>query len=188
MSDVIAPRLAAAEPDLRSRIAWICQGLRIAAVLWLVWILAMVFVVWSDKAAVLEAYTRYLSLDLAGVSDARYAAAVALVLFDSVFVAAVVFCIWGLFSTYLAGRVFTTDAALWLRRIGVAGIVAAIGDVLIRTAVVSTLAGHFVLGAPHGFFLLPQDLLHLIFSVFILAFAHIFKAAAEMADDHAQIV
>jgi hypothetical protein len=39
-----------------------------------------------------------------------------------------------------------------------------------------------------GFFVLPQDLLHLIFAIFVLALAHIFKAAAEMADDHAQIV
>jgi len=52
-------------------------------------------------------------------------------------------------GTYLAGRVFTRDAA---------------------------------------YYLLPQDLLHAIFAVFVFALAHIFKAAAEMAEDQAQIV
>jgi hypothetical protein len=43
--------------------------------------------------------------------------------------------------------------------------------------------------SPLGFFyILPQDVLHLIFVIFVLALAHIFKAAAEMADDQAQIV
>jgi len=38
------------------------------------------------------------------------------------------------------------------------------------------------------YYLLPQDLLHAIFAVFVFALAHIFKAAAEMAEDQAQIV
>ncbi len=173
---------------LRRHIAWICHALRVAAVLWLMWILVMVYVVWSDKTAVLEGYSRWLSLDLSGVSDARFTAALAIVLLDSAFAAMVVFCIWGLFTTYLAGRVFTIDAAVWLRRIGWAGVAAVIGDVVARLTIASIFAGHFVITVPRGFVLLPQDLLHLIFALFVLALAQIFKVAAEMAEDHAQIV
>jgi hypothetical protein len=88
----------------------------------------------------------------------------------------------------LAGRVFTVDAALWLRRTGMAGVAAVCVDVLARPTMLSILAGEFVLRSPRGFLLYPQDLLHLIFAAFVLALAHIFKAAAEMAEDHAQIV
>src|SRR5262249_8336732 len=102
--------------------------------------------------------------------------------------APVVFCIWRLVGTYLAGRVFTVDAALWLRRTGIAGVAAIMVAVTARTIVASIITGQPVLVPPRGSFVLPQDLLHLIFSVFVLGLAHIFKAAAEMADDHAQII
>ena len=94
-------------------------------------------------------------------------------------------------GTYLAGRVFTRDAALWLRRTGLAGISAVIVSVLVRVVIASILVGQFVPISPsYGYYiyLLPQDLLHAIFAVFVFALAHIFKAAAEMAEDQAQIV
>jgi hypothetical protein len=47
----------------------------------------------------------------------------------------------------------------------------------------------FVPISPRGYYyLLPQDLLHAIFAVFVFALAHIFKAAAEMAEDQAEII
>ena len=92
-------------------------------------------------------------------------------------------------GTYLAGRVFTRDAALWLRRTGLAGISAVIVSVLVRVVIASILVGRLVPISPRGYYyLLPQDLLHAIFAVFVFALAHIFKAAAEMAEDQAQIV
>src|SRR5262249_58173796 len=100
----------------------------------------------------------------------------------------VVICIWQLAGTYLAGRVFTVDAALWLRRTGIAGVAAIVVSVLMRATVASIIVGQPVLIPPRSFFVLPQDLLNLIFVMFVLGLAHIFKAAAELAEDHAQIV
>jgi hypothetical protein len=174
--------------DLRGRIAWICHGVRIAAVVWIGWIVVMVLVTWSNKAMVLENYGRLLALDVSGVSTASYAVACGIVAADLVVVAVIVFCIWRLFGTYLAGRVFTTDAALWLRRTGVVIIAAVVVDVFFRIVIASIFAGKLVAFGAYGPLVLPQDLLHLIFALFVLALAHIFKAAAEMADDHAQIV
>jgi len=173
---------------LRSRIGWICHALRIAAALWLIWIVTMVTIVWRDKADVLQRYSQLLSVDVGGVSDARYLAAIAVVATDVVFAAAVAVCLWKLASTYLAGRVFTVDAAVWLWRAGIAGLIAIAADIVARITIASIFTGHFTYSFARGLLILPEDLLHFIFAIFVLALAHIFKAAAEMADDHAQIV
>jgi len=185
------PRFASAsgQADLRARIGWICHALRIAAVLWIIWNLATVVYYWSDRAQILENYGRLFSADLGGVSAARYEAAFAAVMISLAFGAVVVVCIWRLTGTYLAGRVFTVDAAGWLRRTGLAGIAAVIVAVLVRVVIASILVGRFVPISPRGYYyLLPQDLLHTIFAVFVFALAYIFQAAAEMAEDQAQIV
>jgi Protein of unknown function (DUF2975) len=193
MSDVatrseVSPFPSAGRFGLRERIGWICHGLRIAAVVWIGWVTVRNLVYWSDKAALLKAYGQRLGLDISDVSNARYSATLALVLLTCGSGLAVTVCIWKLVGTYLAGRVFTVDAAVWLRRTGIAGIVAVVIDVVARLLVTVILAGQLMPVPSRGFFVLPQDLLHLIFAIFVLALAHIFKAAAEMADDHAQIV
>jgi len=173
---------------LRARIAWICQALRLAAVIWVVWELVFVVIHWSDKAAVLRNYERVFSTALT-VSTARYAVAFGVVMVSLAVVFVIAFCLWRLAGTYLAGRVFTVDAALWLRRTAIAGLAGIIVSVIARVVVASILTGRWVPMSPLGFFyILPQDVLHLIFVIFVLALAHIFKAAAEMADDQAQIV
>jgi hypothetical protein len=180
---------ASGQTDLRARIGWICHALRIAAVLWITWELAFIIFNWSDKARLLQNYQRLFSVDLGDVSAARYAAAFAAIMVSLAVGAVVVVCIWRLAGTYLAGHVFTVDAALWLRRTGLAGISAVIVSVLMRIVIASILVGQFVPISPRGYYyLLPQDLLHAIFAVFVFALAHIFKAAAEMAEDQAQIV
>jgi hypothetical protein len=192
MSDAVHDVSFAAPPDpsdLRSRIAWICHALRIAAVVWIGWGLALLVIIWGDRARVTEAWGQLFAVDLSGISDARYAVAFAVAVVDLAVAAVVAVCLWRLAATYLAGRVFTVDAALWLRRTGIAGFTAITVDVLARIAVASILTAQFVPTSARGFFyLMPQDILHLIFAAFVFALAYIFKAAAEMADDHAQIV
>ena len=186
------PRFAAAsgQPDLRARIGWICHALRIAAALWIAWVLVVSVVAWSDKPHILHSFELLFSANLGDVSPARYAVAFVAVMVSVTAAAAVVVCLWRLFGTYLAGRVFTVDAAVWLRRIGLAGIAAVIVDVLVRAIVASILVGQFVPIPSRGYYYyaLPQDLLHVIFALFVFALAYIFKAAAEMAEDQAQIV
>src|SRR5262245_7266571 len=162
---------------LRGRFGWICHALRIAAVLWIGWGTVWTLVSWSDKARILESYGFWFSADFTHVSDARYAAAFAVALLSVAAGVPIVICIWRLAGTYLAGRVFTVDAALWLRRIGIAGIAAILVSIPARAIAASIIAGQPVLLPPRGSFVLPQDLLHLIFVAFVLALAHIFKAA-----------
>jgi hypothetical protein len=191
MSDAVHDSYAAAPgpSDLRARIGWICHALRIAAVLWIGWAVAILLIVWSDKSRVTQGWGQLFSRDLSGVSNARYAAAFAIAVVSVAVAAVVAACLWRLSSTYLAGRVFTVDAALWLRRTGTAGFAAIAVDVSARIAVASILTAQFLPTSTRGFFyLMPQDVLHLIFALFVFALAYIFKAAAELADDHAQIV
>jgi Protein of unknown function (DUF2975) len=195
MSDAVHDASFAAAPgprgpsDLRSRIGWICHALRITAVLWIGWGIAIFLIAWSDKSKITEGWGQLFSVDLSGISNARYAAAFAVAVVDLLVATVVAACLWRLSSTYLAGRVFTVEAALWLRRTGIAGFAAILVDVLARIAVASILTAQFAPTSTRGFFyVMPQDLLHLFFALFVFALAYIFKAAAELADDHAQIV
>ena len=156
--------------------------------IWVVWEFVFVVIHWSDKAAVLRNYERLFSTVLI-VSTARYAVAFGVVMVSLAVIVVIAFCLWRLAGTYLAGRVFTVDAALWLRRTAIAGLAGLIVSVIARVVVASIITGRWVPMSPLGFFyIVPQDVLHLIFVIFVLALAHIFKAAAEMADDQAQIV
>jgi hypothetical protein len=181
---------ASGQSDLRFRIGWICHALRVAAVLWIIWILVLSVIYWSDKSQMLRNYGQLFAADLSEVSPTRYRAAVAAVMVSVAAGAAVVVCIWRLASTYRAGSVSTVEAALWLRRTGLAGISAVIVTVLVRIVIASVLVGQFVPIAPRGgyYYLVPQDLLDVIFAIFVFALAYIFKAAAEMAEEQAQIV
>ena len=192
MSDAVHDVSFAAPPDpsdLRSRIAWICHALRIAAVLWIGWAAAILLIVWSDKSRVTEGWGQLFSVDLSGISDARYAAAFAIALVDMAVAAVVAACLWR-----LRPPIWPAASSRSMRHSGFAGPVrrdfAAIAvDVVARIAVASILTAQFVPTSTRGFFyLMPQDVLHLIFALFVFALAYIFKAAAEMADDHAQIV
>jgi hypothetical protein len=186
-----APPFAASavRADLRARIGWICHALRIVALIWIVWVVVMTLVAWSDKAQVLQNYGRAFSADLSDVSSARYAAAIIVVILQVASDVPVVFCLWRLASAYLAGSIFTVDATTWLRRTAIAGLFALVVSVIARVVVVSILTSRLApLSALGFYYVLPQDVLHLVFVIFVLALAHIFKAAAEMADDHARIV
>src|SRR5262245_46279559 len=154
-AQIEVPSLAA-RASLRGRIGWICHALRIAAVVWIGWAVVESLVPWTDKAKILESYGHWFSADFTGVSDARYAAAVVAVLLSLAAGVPVVICIWRLAGTYLAGRVFTVEAALWLRRAGVAGVAAIVVSVLMRAVIASIIAGQLVPIPPHGFYVLPQ--------------------------------
>jgi hypothetical protein len=174
--------------DLRARIGWICHGLRIAAVIWIGWNFVMSIALWRDQVTMRESLGRWLGADLSAIPDLRYDTAFALVIIDCGVGASVAYCIWHLAGCYLAGRVFTIDAAVWLRRTGIAGMLAVLADVMTRVAIASILTGQFRAMPAHGSLLLPQDLMHVIFAMFVFALASIFSVAAEMAEDHAQII
>src|SRR5262245_30122631 len=105
--------------------------------------------------------------------------------------AAVAYCIWRLFDGYLRGRIFTGDAAAWLKRIGIAGLITVGVGIVARRIDWLILTSHVELPLSTRLFtqfVVPSDLLGVLFSLFVLAIGHVFKTAVQIADDNAGIV
>ena len=100
--------------SLRRRIGWLCQTLRFALVGYCLWILFTIATFWSDELLVVARFAS-LKVDVEGMAaDQRLAAfGVSFVIWTLLVVAC--YSGWRLFSGYLEGRIFTPDAAGWLR-------------------------------------------------------------------------
>ena len=108
---------------------------------------------------------------------------------DWLLVVAAIFAVWQLMGEYLRGRIFCPAAAIWMRRIGIFGSAAMVLDILCRPLTSAIMSLHMPEGARFiAVTVQPNDLLILLFLLAFVALAHIFKSAAELAEDHAQIV
>jgi hypothetical protein len=198
MSATVPTAMSGAAPapqsSLPSRIRFLCHLIRIAALLWVGWILVNVVRAWTtaDPAELMDNLNRGLNADLSEISTVQIAAFYTGNLVIWAFDAAIAYCIWRLTGNYLQARIFTVDAAVWMRRIGVTGLIAVLFMVAWRRAslFILTIHGHVPVATllRSGQWVTPPDLMRLVFCLFLIALAHIFKAAAELADDHAGIV
>jgi len=174
---------------LRARIGLLCRLLRLAAPLYAAWVFALLAMHWSDGADVARAYGHWLKIDLPEVPVFARAAGflVHMVVWGPIVGACV--NLWLLFTGFLAGRVFTVDAALTLRRLALFGLAAEAADIVSRPLLSMLVTIHLPPGARHiGLFFQPNDLLNLMFLGGLLALARVFRVAAEIAEDHAAIV
>ncbi|HSV24128.1 MAG TPA: DUF2975 domain-containing protein [Xanthobacteraceae bacterium] len=191
--DTISP-IRSPQAALRARIGWLCHLIRLGAVGWPAWNLGLLFWQWHwrDLAKITENLGRALNADLHGLSYSQIDLAFVLVLCQVAFQAAVSYCIWRLFGSFLQGRIFTVDAAIWMRRIGITELVAVLVSLVLRRVTVFILTSHAHLPATtvlsFGQPVVPLDLIQVMFCFFVIGLAQIFKTAAEMADDHARIV
>lgn len=103
---------------IRARWAWAFHLGRILVVVWAAWHLWHLSLLLSDRSATLQHIGKAFETDLAGVSDLRYVAAVAVSVV--VHVILLFFCIglWRLFTLFLAGRLFTVETACQMRMVG----------------------------------------------------------------------
>lgn len=187
MTDAVAfqdPRFSA----LRARIGWICQTVRALVIVFAGADLLAILTFWADHGKVERHYRELLQIDVSGASQSQYATATALSLFVWVFAAVISFCLWRVFSLYREGGVFSAEAALWLRRAGVIGLFTVLLDVIMRSAIVLAIASHLPPGQNHHGYIRLEDLLNIIFLLMLIAIAHIFKTAADIAGEHAQFV
>jgi hypothetical protein len=94
-----------------------------------------------------------------------------------------------LFSIYLEGKVSSLDAAIWLERLAFYGAISQGLGIVTRPLISVTL--HFPAGQQQrivSIFFQPEDLAIMLLLMGLLALAHIQKAAAEIAGEHAQFV
>lgn len=191
MTDASFPDLPADDPRLsvlRRRIALLCHVVRVAAAVWYVWGLGLLIFVLGDRPAQLAKLAKVLELDPRTVSDVDYWSAVGVVAIDAALSAPLVYFIWRVTRAYLDGDIFTVGAATLLRNVGAAGFVASAAGVV--TAPLSiVLLSPAVFAKLHVYeYVSPDNLLYFFISAFVFALGAILKTAAEIAEDHRQIV
>jgi hypothetical protein len=189
----VSTETAEARPHaaLRRKIAWLCHLVRVAALGWAAWMLFAMLRVWADPTRTVNIVGNYLKADLGVLSSSQIALGFATYVVAWIPIGAVAYCIWQLFGTYLRGRIFTSDAAAWVQRIGTAGLIA------VAVSIVARRIGWFILTShadlPLGTrlfteFVVPNDLLEVWFSLFVLALGIVFRTAVQIEDDNASIV
>jgi Protein of unknown function (DUF2975) len=173
---------------LRHRVAPLCHAIRLSALAWIIWASVTTVSVFGSKVRVAEHYGRFLHADLANLPTWSYVIALAIVLVDLAIAWIIVFFIWRLFGHYLRGEIFSRSAVKEMWRGGWTGVVAVVIDIVARPLVAYTLTQHLDESQRHHFWTGPEDLLHLLLALFVVALAHIFRAGVEIADDNRQIV
>lgn len=182
-----APTLSS--DPLRRQIGWLCQFVRFAAAGYASWVCFSVVTLWLDKADVAKRYGQWLRADLSGIQDGQRVAGFALHAIICAFVIAACYAAWKLFSGYLEGRIFTLDAGIWLRRIGLFGLLAEGVDIIARPLMSMIVSVHLPQGQRMvGIALNQNDLAFLMLLTALLALAHIFTKAAEIAQENEEIV
>lgn len=187
------PLSAAVEDDrkfdaLRARIGWLCRLLRFAAIAYGAWTFAAFAYFWSDGALVAARFDD-LGVDVVGLDAAQRLAAFGVSFVVWLPLAAACYSGWRLFSIYLAGRIFAPEAALWLRRLALFGLLAALIDIATRPLVSLIVTAHKEAGQHMvSVFFRPEDLSTAMLLATLLALAHIQKTAADIANEHAQFV
>lgn len=191
------PMLSAATPfalpdnisALRQKIGWLCQLIRFTALVYAGWVLYQIVTLWLDRAMVIRHYGNWYRADLSLLSDWQRFAGFLVHFGIWLLVAAACCAVWKLFSGFLEGRIFTPDAAQHLRLLGIFGLSAEILDMATRPLISVLLTYHLPQGARLVTITFnPNDLLNILFLIGFLALAHIYKSAAEIAEDHGQIV
>jgi hypothetical protein len=181
--------MADRQDALRRQIAGLCHLIRWVATGWIVWSLAILITNWSDIEVVKRNWGHHLKLDLTALPALHYAAAFAALLVDWAGSAAVVFFVWRLFGCYLRGSIFTAEAAREMRNLGMAGVASVAVDMGVRPLIAILLSWHLGSGVRNAaFWIEPNDVLHMIMTLFVVAVAHILNVGVAIADDNRQIV
>lgn len=179
--------------ELRRRIGWICQILRFGAPITFIWGISEDVVSASDTAA-LSKGAAYLFGDnvVQPIADWQRLALFACSLPSTMAHLALAFNAWLLFSGYLAGKIFTVDAARLIQRCGVSGIASVAFNLLMRPLIVPILAATRPAGAQLAISSMQYfdsgDLHAFIFYLALIGLAHIQKVAAELYNENGQIV
>lgn len=186
---LVSPAPIASVEALRARIGWLCQILRLTAAAYALWVFALLALHWSDGSDIARAYGHWLRTDLHEIPAVQRVGGFLIQMVPWGLTVGACVNLWLLFSGFLAGRVFTVDAALTLRRLSLFGLAAVAIDMASRPILSMLMTIHLPPGSRHiGLFFQPNDLLNLMFLGGLLALGQVFKTAAEIAEDNAGIV
>ena len=185
---VLEDQLSGKSP-LPPHVGLLSHAIRWTAVAWIAWGLTQVVSRWTDFDGIKRGWGHYLKLDLSALPIEHYWIAFAVVLIDWAIAAVIVVFVWRLFGCYLRGEIFSANAVREMRWLGFAGVVAVVADILARPLIQALFSLHLNAPAPaFKVWIEPNDLLHLLMALSLVALAVIFKSGVDIAEDHRQIV
>jgi hypothetical protein len=174
---------------LRARIVWPCRAIRAAAIGYAAWSLLRVGAFWADAEFVARAFSGWYGGEPALADGLRRAAGFGMSLTVWALVIAGVVAVWRLTGHYLAGRVFSVDASVTLKRIGQLGLAATVLDIALRPVIRALLSPGPALDP---MFLVhwvrPEDLLYAAMFGALWVLAHVLESAASLSDEVEQFV
>lgn len=168
-------------PELHRRIGWICHLSRLALLAYPVWVAASLLMFWTDPPLVARALA---IADVAGPRPLGYAGAVALSGIVWLMLSATCLRGWQLFSAYLAGNILSSRAAALLGEIGVWGVATLVIDFVSRPLTAMLIGGDVLRRIEPR----PDDLGFLLLFVALIVLGQIYRAAADIAREHAEFV
>jgi len=174
--------------EVHRRVALLCHAIRWSAVAWGLWATAAVLMLFASPDRVAEHYGRVFRIDLGHLPASGYVIALTIIVLDLVLAWLIVVFVWRLFGRYLRGDIFSHEAVDEMSRAGWAGVASVAADIVARPLLAYALTLHLDASQRHHFWTGSDDLLHVLMALFIVAFAHIFRAGVEIADDNRQIV
>jgi len=165
---------------LKGKIGWICHAIRWLVIFWLAWVLYLIVEPLWDLPHWVDQLNTSPALANAPVTIQTAMTSRLVILVDWLCATTIGIAAWRLTSTYLRGEIFSEHAAQRLRRLGQAALLATVADIVLRPVFQYLLSPALLIGKSPLAFFLPQDLLYLLISGFILSLAHIFRVAAEI--------
>ncbi|MEQ1695094.1 MAG: DUF2975 domain-containing protein [Hyphomicrobiaceae bacterium] len=180
--------VAAYQAAATRRIGPMCHVIRAAAAIWFAWTAIRSISHWVTLGAVKNSWGRYLNVDLSGLPFSHHMVAFAITLANLTIAAFVLVFIWRLFGHYLRGSIFSIESVAQMRALGWTGVTAVAADLIARPLIKSVLTAHLASPPPFAVWAEPNDILHLVMALFIVALAHVFKTGVEIADDHRQFI
>lgn len=179
---------AADQAAATQRIGMMCHIIRAAAVIWFAWAAIRSISHWVTLGALKNSWGRYLNADLSALPFSHHMAAFAITLANLTIAAFVLVFIWRLFGHYLRGSIFSLESVAQMRALGWTGVAAVAADLIARPLIKAVLTAHLPNPPPFAVWAEPNDMLHLVMALFIVALAHVFKTGVEIAEDNRQFI
>lgn len=175
---------------LRLKIGALCHFVRAMGVVYLAWILVAILRFWVNEEWVIFGFGARLKTNIGGVSVLQRIEACGVDLINWLFLLGVVVAVWRLFGGFLNGSIFTIDAARRLRSVGTVGIATVIVGFFCQPIKAMIVTSHLPVKPEFANMLVfdPAFLLNFTFCAMLIALAHVFKSASELASDNAGII
>ncbi len=175
---------------LRQKIGALCHLVRVLGIAYGVWMLVAIVRFWRHEEWVIYTFNMRLKTNIGGVSVLQRVEAFTLDILTWLLLIGTIVGVWRLFGGFLKGSIFTVDAARRLRAIGLFGIATIAVGLACQPLKAMIVTAHLTNKPAFTdmLFFDAASLLNFTFCAMLIALAHVFKSASELASDNAGII